>query len=525
MTTVKEKMTKKEEHVAAVCAATEWDESKALEELEKAKAMGMPYFRYVKNECWKMTPEEIRQKNNEIEERIKRNREKMQPQLGQLVDATGWPEKKAADKLKAAKQMGISYSQFVDKHLYELNVQELEEFAVTVEKLREKRKADKAFYIDQICRKSGWDEEKAVEEMNKAKADYGISPLKFIQMEFWHNDESNKNRLSEFFANDKVRVSTDKEKYISGLMQATGWSRGKVELEVNKAKVVNGASYEDFLVFKLYEKTAEEQKEYVTLDMANKMRIKFNSHPAGVKFFKNKAQFNETFSDFIERKWFINENISYDEFKEKILGLSKVIIKPLASTQGKGIETEECNISEQENKALYEYIMGLDKSVVEQYIVQHEDIKAFCATSVNTVRVMTLYYEGECRFLYSVFRMGRDGVVDNFHAGGIAATVDVSTGTIATHAVDLGGNVYTHSPATGKEIKGFKIPNWDKIMETCEQIAGKVEGVNLVGWDFAITPDGVDLIEGNSGASYVVAQIPLVQDNVGLARQMVLPYL
>ena len=41
----------------------------------------------------------------------------------------------------------------------------------------------------------------------------------------------------------------------------------------------------------------------------------------------------------------------------------------------------------------------------------HEEVAKFCPTSVNTVRVTTLNYKGECKFLYSVFRMAEDGKI------------------------------------------------------------------------------------------------------------------
>jgi len=150
---------------------------------------------------------------------------------------------------------------------------------------------------------------------------------------------------------------------------------------------------------------------------------------------------------------------------------------------------------------------------------------AFCDTSVNTLRIATLNAHGKCNFIYGLFRTGQGDVVDNMHAGGIASAVDPKTGIAITHPVDLDGNIYPVNPYSGLAMKGFQIPHWDKIIECCNKIYDRVPGVALVGWDFAITPDGVDLIEGNPGASYIGVQIPCAQDKIGLRREMVDPYL
>ena len=442
--------------------------------------------------------------------------------IEQLMERTGWNRKKAIKSLDDAAILGISNNIYLSKYVFQLNEEEQKEFAKLRKQLRQKNKEDNAFYISEVCRKSGWNEEKAVAEMNKAK-EMGVSYLKYVQKEFWARN--NKARVAKLVQKDKKRISNDKEMYIEKICNKTGWSIGKTELEVMRAKINCGCSYEDFLVYRFYEKTPEEQKKYVTLGQFQKMRIKYNNYLTSQKIFDDKAAFNETFAEYINHKWFINRDISYNEFLANIEGLDKVIVKPLTATQGKGINVYLCNVSEEENKRIYDEIMSLNKSIVEEYIVQNDEIAKFNSTSVNTVRVMTLNYNNECRLLHSVFRMGNGGVVDNFHAGGVAADVNVKTGIVSTNAADLDGNVFDKSPATGITIKGFQIPYWDEIIETCKKITGKVEGADLIGWDFAITQKGVDLIEGNPGASYIVAQIPNVEDNKGLVDAMVTPYL
>lgn len=441
-----------------------------------------------------------------------------------LSNITGWSSLKSLSELKNAKANGISAKTYFNKHCYDLTKEEIVEFGKALKKKRELTKNDNEFYINIVCKRTGWDKDKAKEEMDKARKN-GISYLKYIQKEFWLGSEKRNDLITKFIVKDKKRISSNKEYYIQKICEKTGWSYGKAELEVLKAKVNCGCSYEDYFVFKLYELSPNEQREYVTLDLFKKMRIKYNSHFKGFKYFDDKGRFNTIFSDLISRKWFINENLTYEQFLENIKGLDAVLVKKLTATQGKGIEKFKCNESEEKNREVYNKIMSLGKSIVEQYIIQHEDLMKLCPNSVNTVRITTLNYKGECKFLYSVLRMGQGAVVDNFHSGGIAATVDMKTGIVVSNAADLDANTYPIHPVSKIKIKGFQIPHWDKILDACKKANGRVKDVDMVGWDFAITPDGVELIEGNSGASYVVAQIPNIEDRIGLRSVMVDPYL
>ena len=510
---------KREKSIKHVRKETGWPRKKALAEMKNAKEKGLPFYRYVSAQCWKLNQVELDSFISELL-RLEKNKQKL---ISDICGITGWEANRAAEEISKAKCFGITNKQYSSKSLYLLSDTELREYAEELKKRKENNNADNKFYIEAVCTKTGWSSERAQDEMNKMK-EKGVSYLKYVQKELW-NKNIDADAVIKFIKEDKKRISSNKQVYIDRICEATGWNTAKAELEVLKAKNICGSSYEDYLVYRFYEKSAEEQKQYVTLGMFNKMMIKYNEHTASAQNFDDKAQFNRNFKDLIKHSWFINENLSYSEFLNNIRNLDKIIIKPLAATQGKGIEVLPCNVSNENNKELYEHIMELDKSIVEEYIVQHEDMMQFCSSSVNTVRVMTLNYNGECKFLYSVFRMGKDGVVDNFHAGGVAASVDLDTGIVCSNAADLNGNVFTNSPSTGAKIKGFKIPHWDVIREICIKATGRIKGTDLVGWDFAVTPEGADLIEGNPGASYIVAQIPNVEDNIGLANVMALPYL
>lgn len=513
---------KKAELVAAVCEASGWSESEAKKHMAKARKLGISSRVYAKDACWSMSDEQLEAHGKMRIERADNRAENVRA----VAAATGWSEAEAKKAVVKASKLGITSGQYLRKHCWDLNDAELAEMGQALEAYKPIKAANDQFYLDHVCARSGWSAEEAQRRMEDAKKNLDITWLKYAQKACWTLDDAELSRLAGILRIDAERIRANKERYATLVGEATGWSRGKVELEVAKAKVVCEASYEDYYAFKMYELTPEDQAQYVTLGHFNKMRLKYNyNRERAVAVFDDKAGFNRTFADLINRKWFVNTGLTYEQCMEEIAGLDAVLVKPLAATQGIGIQKFQVNVSEEANRAFYDTLMGLGESIVEQYVIQHEDMMGFCPTSVNTVRVTTLNFNGECRFLYSVFRMGRGSVVDNFHAGGIAATVDVDTGIVMTDAADLDSNTFATSPMTGKVIKGFQIPNWDCIQETCRKGSGRIEGVNLIGWDFAITPDGVDLIEGNPGASYVVAQIPNVKDRIGLYDQMVKPYL
>ncbi len=464
-----------------------------------------------------------RKKEETSQETAKKVRE-INPSIVNVMKATGWSEGETRAKMEDARKKGVSYKRYARMHAYDLSESELVQLGETYAERTIKKEQQREELLNILCEKNGWSRQRAEEEFQKAR-DCGINIVKYIRKACYKMPEEKFEEVCLRESADKDRVARNKQRYVSEICKATGWSQGKVHLEVLKAKTAYGFSYEDYYAFKLYEVPFEEQGEYVSYDSANMLRIKYNYEPDANKYMHNKANFNETFADLIKRKWFVNTELTYEEFLEKTEGVKDIFIKPLASTQGIGTLKRKCDVSDEEKRKLYDEIMQMDESIIEEYIIQHDDVMKFCPTSVNTLRIVTLYYKGECKYLYSVFRMGMGEIVDNFHAGGIAASVDVETGEVYTDAVDINGKLYSIHPYSNLPIKGFKIPNWDKIKEISEAATGRVEGVNLVGWDFAITPDGADLIEGNAGASYMAVQISNVPLKKGLRKQIIDPYL
>lgn len=145
----------------------------------------------------------------------------------------------------------------------------------------------------------------------------------------------------------------------------------------------------------------------------------------------------------------------------------------------------------------------------EPYMIQirqlnHPDIADLSPGALATVRQVTMINEqGDIEAVRALFRMGisADSVVDNFHAGGIAAPIDLVTGELGP-ATDFGlapsvGWLDVH-PATGAKIVGRRLPQWADILALAQRAHVHFSDRIIVGWDIALTPDGLSIVEGNA---------------------------
>lgn len=55
-------------------------------------------------------------------------------------------------------------------------------------------------------------------------------------------------------------------------------------------------------------------------------------------------------------------------------------------------------------------------------------------------------------------------------------------------------------------MPGYKIPNFDEVKQYCLKLALHLSSVRYVGWDIAITTDGIEVIEGNRFPSAALIQ-------------------
>lgn len=153
-----------------------------------------------------------------------------------------------------------------------------------------------------------------------------------------------------------------------------------------------------------------------------------------------------------------------------------------------------------------------DGYLVQKHLVPHPSLADVSGSVLTTVRMVTIRNEsGGYEATHAAFRMPiRPGAkVDNFHAGGLAAKIDMQTGELSA-ASDIGlhpsSTWHAKHPCWGGQIEGRKLPFWGEAVELALRAHAAIPHWAVIGWDIAIVEDGPVMIEGNSGADLDIIQ-------------------
>lgn len=157
-----------------------------------------------------------------------------------------------------------------------------------------------------------------------------------------------------------------------------------------------------------------------------------------------------------------------------------------------------------------------------------EYARAIYPASTNTVRVLTMV-DPDTNDAFPATALHRFGTsrsrpIDNLHAGGLSAPVDLDTGELGPAVLfPVKGRrrrdiVETH-PDSGMPITGVSIPRWAAVLGQILSVATAVgDRLPYVGWDVVVTDDGSTIIEGNGRTGFGVQVHGPVFDQPGILR-------
>ena len=286
--------------------------------------------------------------------------------------------------------------------------------------------------------------------------------------------------------------------------------------DMGKCALKYNAGYMDYKIAEMYRLNDAQRRTVITRGISNEIVRRMNDK-AYWHFFDDKTEFNTLFSKWVQRDWIkTDDSLTAEKLSAFLADKDQVIYKPLEGSSGQGIVKYKKE-DWQELPLFMEQLSEAGDGLLEEVVIQHPEMARMCPTSVNTVRIATLLGDKKEGIVYAFLRIGNGRVMDNVDCGGMAARVDLSSGTLLTVGADKQGNTYEKHPITKTPIVGFEIPFFEEAKQMCLEAMRVVPQVRFVAWDVAITPKGPRFIEGNSFPSHAVPQFAAhYPDGIGI---------
>lgn len=132
----------------------------------------------------------------------------------------------------------------------------------------------------------------------------------------------------------------------------------------------------------------------------------------------------------------------------------------------------------------------LGANYIAQHVVkQHPTLAKLNPSSLNTIRIVTFFFENEVHVLSSILRIGaKNSRVDNVGAGGFACPINPD-GSLKEKAVNRKAEWVTEN-YDGIPFKGIVIENYEKVVEAVKDNHKKLAHFKLAGWDMSVNEEG-----------------------------------
>ena len=277
--------------------------------------------------------------------------------------------------------------------------------------------------------------------------------------------------------------------------------------------------FDEYVFHHFKDKTQEERRAYIPILEGAGYCERLNK-PKNQIIFDDKGNTYKVFGKYYHRdlvevlKWVEEETKEFEAFVEKH---PRFIIKPFSGANGVGIRIVDLDKEgpfEKLCKSLRNEFKG--GFVAEELIIQAKELSAVNASSVNTMRVITIRMDDRVEILPCVWRVGQGGkCVDNGGSGGIFCILDDNGVVVKT--ADEKGRAYEIHPDSKVPLIGFQVPRYQEAKEFARELTTVVPDNRYCGWDIALTENGWILQEANSHGGIVAIQCPLGR---GIRKEM-----
>ncbi|MBZ9632345.1 hypothetical protein LB465_16305 [Salegentibacter sp. LM13S] len=261
--------------------------------------------------------------------------------------------------------------------------------------------------------------------------------------------------------------------------------------------------------FRIFKKISGFDPQFLPSSLYYPLIIKSLNPTSYSAFYENKAFFDlilkglkrpRTIIKNVEGNSFNNEflPISKHQVLQKILKEDKIFIKPISGSFG-GRGVKSINIEEYSSNEIIKILDSYSKNyIIQEVIVQHEDTRIFNESSVNTLRVTSLFLNGKTTILFVLLMVGSPGNIADNSAGSLR--VKISKDGSLDHKAFNKNLLKFEKSENGVPFKNKKITHYQKCINmVLDNHSRYFPMCGLLGWDLAINSKGeVVVIEVNT---------------------------
>ena len=292
---------------------------------------------------------------------------------------------------------------------------------------------------------------------------------------------------------------------IQAIHKETGKNRFCIFTDMLWCTAKYGIGYLDYHVFGFATNKGKNRKTFMTMHHNIGLTRLVNDTKL-YPIMNDKLQFMDTYRDYTGRDWIDLNSSGADELKALCEKSSAVFAKPVSAFGGTGVERIITN-QDTDYDALVNRLREGNQFLVEQAVIQHDALNTLCSSSVNTLRIVTLFVNEKAHVLYALLRVGSgNNHVDNISSGGMYTLIGEDGMLHFPAFCDKTGLYYDAHPVSGAKFVGFTVPMFQEAIALCLKAAQVKPGLAYIGCDVAITPTGPVLIEGNILPGYDMAQ-------------------
>ena len=292
-------------------------------------------------------------------------------------------------------------------------------------------------------------------------------------------------------------------------------SRISIITDIIKCKNKYKCDLGEYEFYEFYNLTDEERSTYLTKEKNNELISLYNSDEDKI-ILEDKGVLYKRFKEFLKRDYIDLREVSFKEFTNFIISKDKIICRNYKDNTYEILEIDKNKLKNEYNiLKIYNNIMKKEEYIVEEMIYQNKSLSKLYSNRLNTIKITTLFNK-DVNIINKVLIIGNKG--ETIKDGMLYAFIN-DDGKIK-EAQDLKGHYYKEHPITFEKLEGFTVPYLEEAIICAKRIARQLETLKYITFEFAISEEGVKLIDASIPYEILQPRLSINKEKKGLLEKL-----